>query len=178
MIGDHVAIGRLGAPKGVRGDLKVSSYSGESAHFYRLETVELRPRPGTDRGGSPPRRLRVIRVEGEGPSLTLAFEGYATPEAARALTGLELVVPREAASPLGPDEWYIDDLVGLSLVAEGKKLAVVVSVIEGGAEPWLEVRRVAGEGLSLVPFRKVFVGEVDLAAGTIELLAPWLLEEG
>ena len=198
MTSDLLSIGRLGAPKGVRGDLKVQSYSGESAHFYRLRTVELRPERGAARAAeAAPLKLRVLRVEGTGVSLTIAFEGYPSPEAARALTGLELVVPRDAASPLGPNEWYIDDLVGLSLVVEGKKVGVVLSVLEGGAEPWLEVGRSAelerdsGSALEggprqsakqgaadalIVPFRKVFVGEVDLTARTIELLAPWLLE--
>ncbi len=65
--------------------------------------------------------LKVVRVEGEGSSLTMAFEGYASPEAARALTGMEIVVPRSAASPLQPNQWYIDDLVGLSLIDAGAR---------------------------------------------------------
>jgi len=180
---ETVAIGRLGAPKGVRGDLKVHSYSGESAHFRKLKSVELR---GMDAGSGAPRtlRLQVLRVEGEGPSLTIAFEGYPSPETARFLTGMDLIVPRANASPLGPDEWYIDDLVGLAITVEGEKKAEVLSIIEGGAEPWLEVAILGTAATvappapvrkAIVPFRKVFVGEVDLKAGTIELLMPELL---
>jgi 16S rRNA processing protein RimM len=187
-----VSIGRLGAPKGVRGDLKVHSYSGESAHFRKLKVVELR---GQDAGSGAPRsfRLPVLRVEGEGPSLTIAFEGYPSPESARVLTGLDIVVPRAQAAKLKPNEWYIDDLVGLSLLVGGEKKAEVLSILEGGAEPWLEVavlgapapapagRRAkgaaapAGPRTAIVPFRKEFVGAVDLGAGTIELLVPELL---
>jgi 16S rRNA processing protein RimM len=202
---DFVAIGRLGAPKGVRGDLKVHSYSGESQHFRDLKEVELRPTAGeadSGTGASRTLRLKVERVEGSGASLTMAFPGYPSPESARALTGLDIVVPRSSASPLRPNQWYVDDLVGLVLVdasdsaAKGRRLAEVRSVLEGGAEPWLEVvaigpdvttqatqekrdpARIAdrnSERVSVVPFRKEFVGDVDLEAGTIELLVPELL---
>lgn len=175
MDSDFVSIGRLGAPKGVKGDLKVQSYSGESAHFRVLKEIELRPSAA---GGAktPSLRLKVLRVGGEGPSLTMAFEGYPSPEAARALTGRDIVVPRAEAAPLGPDEWYIDDLVGLELVSGGERLAKVASVLEGGAEPWLEAVLDGGRR-AIVPFRGVYVGEVDIAAGTIELLVPELLDE-
>jgi 16S rRNA processing protein RimM len=179
----YVSIGRLGAPKGVRGDLKIHSYSGESAHFRKLKEVELK---GKDAASGAPRtlRARVLRVEGEGPSLTMAFEGYPSPETARVLTGMDIVVPRANASPLGPNEWYVDDLVGLALVHGGSKLATVLSIIEGGPEPWLEVevaspaspKGTAKPGpRAIVPFRKEFVGQVDLSAGSIELLVPELL---
>jgi 16S rRNA processing protein RimM len=190
--GDSLAIGRLGAPKGVRGDLKVHSYSGESAHFRRIKEANLL---GSDPATGLPRslRLKVSRVEGRAESLTMAFVGYDSPEAARVLTGLDIMVPRSEAAPLGPNEWYVVDLVGLSIVHGGEKLATVRSVLEGGADPWLEVVKIDPrppeargskgtakrnpEGVSLVPFRKEFVGEVDLEAGTIELLALELLEE-
>ncbi len=186
---EYVSIGRLGAPKGVRGDLKVHSHSGESAHFRKIKEARLEA-PDTDgaAGGAPgvpsrtPRalRLKVLRIEGEGPSLTIAFEGYPSPEAARALTGMEIIVPRAEAAPLRPNEWYEDDLVGLAIVdgsdspAKGTRLGEVRSVLGGGAEPWLEVV-LPGGGTAIVPFRKEFVGEVDIGGGSIALLVPELL---
>jgi 16S rRNA processing protein RimM len=173
--GDFLAIGRLGSPKGVRGDLKIHSYSGESAHFLKLKEATLR---GLSPTGAPRElKLKVARVSAPGAadSLTIAFDGYASPESARALTGLDIVVPRSEAAALRPDEWYVTDLVGLALVAGGEKLATVRAVLEGGPDPWLEAV-LPGGGTALVPFRKIFVGEVDLEAGTIELFAPELLE--
>jgi 16S rRNA processing protein RimM len=199
---EFLAIGRLGAPKGVRGDLKVQSYSGETAHFRGLKEVDLRS-AGTGEAdpaaGAKSMKLKVLRID-EGPGgLTMAFVGYSSPEAARVLTGLEIVAPRSAAAPLKPDEYYVIDLIGLALVHEGRRMGIVRSVLEGGPDPWLEIAKaeapapkaapiaVGGDkgGLAkrpvvvypLVPFRKEFVGEVDLEAGTIELLVPELLEE-
>jgi 16S rRNA processing protein RimM len=195
--GDFLAIGRLGAPKGVRGDLKVHSYSGESAHFSKLKEATLR---GGDSATGLQRelRLKVARIGGGGDgsdaSLTIAFEGYASPEAARALTGMDIIVPRSEAAVLGPDEWYVTDLEGLSLTVGGEKVATVRTVLDGGSDPWLEVLLPApigregrdsssraakspGGRTAIVPFRKEFVGVVDVEAGTIELLAPELLDE-
>ena len=184
---DFVSIGRVGPPKGIRGDLKIHSYSGESEHFLRLDRVQLRGEgaksnhlpaahaAGPVESAAPTTlSLKVLRVEGDAGSLTMAFEGYSCPEDARILTGMDIIVARDLAAPLGPNQWYISDLIGLALVgASGERIGEVVSVLEGGAEPWLEVRvsernaeRVSernAERVSLVPFRKEFVGEVDIA---------------
>ncbi len=189
-----LAIGRLGAPKGVKGDLKLQSYSGETAHFLGLKAARLRhpaAAGATAVSGDTPSssrilELKVLRIEESGSGLTVAFAGYESPEKARVLTGMELLAPRSECAPLKQNEWYITDLVGLSLVAEGKVLATVRSVLEGGPDPWLEAVVPSGSGqggsggagrTALVPFRKEFVGEIDLNAGTIELLAPYLLDE-
>ena len=194
MSGELLSIGRLGAPKGVRGDLKVQSYSGEGAHFLKLKEAVLRgPDPAT--GSLRTLRLKIARIEGVSErggaaGMTMAFVGYFSPETARALTGMEIVVPRAEAAPLGPNEWYVTDLVGLALTVAGEKVATVRSVLDGGPDPWLEAVAIEvprsspdsqgtakrnAERVSLVPFRKEFVGKVDVEAGTIELLAPELL---
>ena len=176
-----MAIGRLGSPRGLHGDLKVHSYSGEHEHFLSLSEVDLEsPAEGTSSGGrevSELRRIRakVLRVEENASGLSMAFKGFETPESARTLTGLDIVVPRELAAPLRENEWYVADLVGLDLVCDGKVLARVASILEGGPDPWLEAQMPDGRR-ALVPFRKEFVGDVNLAAKQIELLASWLLE--
>jgi len=164
-----LAIGHLGAPRGVKGDLRVQSYSGETEHLKRLRYADLE-------GGGRSLRLKVLRCEGGPGSLSMAFEGYATPETARALTGMDIFVSREEAAPLRENEWYEVDLVGLALVgSDGKELARVKGVLSGGADPCLEAELPGGK-VALVPFRKEFVGEVEVEAGRIVLLAPWILE--
>lgn len=174
-----VAIGRLGAPRGVSGDLRVQSYSGEYDHIRGLRTVEL----VREKEGLPETRLhlKVLRAEDGHGGLTLAFEGYSMPERATILAGMEILVDKSLAAPLGENEWYTTDLVGLRLVSPDKvtSYGVVRAVCEGGSDPWLEVDRGLGAAAadrSLVPFRKEFIGEIDLAGGWIELLAPWILE--
>jgi len=167
-----LAAAKLGAPKGVKGALKVQSYSGEYAHLASLKSVLLGPE------GKPELAVptRIVAVDASARGMSAIFAGYDTPERARALTGMELFLPREAASPLAENEWYIHDLVGLRLTLSGEPVGEVVAVLDGGADPLLEVKPSKGGAACLVPFRNEFIGAVDLDSGTMELLAGWLLE--
>jgi len=166
------AVAKLGAPKGVNGFLKLHSYSGEFGHLKKLKEVLLAPEKQPDLG----KKAQIRATEGGVSNLSMAFVGYDTPEKARALTGMELFLPRSSASPLKKNEWYIRDLIGLNLVFLKEKVGVIEAVLDGGADPLLEVRLAASGGTILVPFRNGFVGAVDCEAGFLELTAGWLLE--
>jgi len=167
-----LAVAKLGAPKGINGFLKLHSYSGEFGHLKKLRDVLLAPEDRPDLG----KRVRIRGTEGGSVSLSMGFEGYDSPETARALTGMELFLPRSSASPLKKNEWYIRDLIGLKLVYMKKTAGVIEAVLDGGADPLLEVRLDDAGRKILVPFRSEFVGEVDCESGFMELTAGWLLE--
>ena len=169
MAAEKFVLGKIGAPRGLKGDLRVQSYSGEFGHIFALKTAELH-------GEGRILRLKLARATEFPDCSTIAFEGYPTPEAARALTGMEIWAPREDSAPLGENEWYVADLEGMALVdGEGRELGKVVAVIEGAADPLLEAL-LPDSRRCLVPFRKEFVGEVDDVGRRIVLLAPWILE--
>jgi 16S rRNA processing protein RimM len=171
---DAFILGRLGAPRGIKGDLKIQSYSGEFKHIFKLKSLELK-------GEGRSLIVKVLRAEEFPDGATIAFEGYPSPETARALTGLEIVAPRSGGAPLKKNEYYIVDLVGLVLRGQAgtelaaKELGKIISVVEGCADPCLEVLLPDGRKV-LVPFRKEFVGRVDVEGGAVELLARWVLE--
>lgn len=167
-----LAVAKLGAPKGVKGALKVQSYSGEFGHLASLKSVLLGPE-GKPELAKP---MRIVAVDAGAVSMSAVFAGYDSPEKARALTGMEMFLPREAASPLAENEWYIHDLVGLRLTLSGEPVGEVVAVLDGGADPLLEIKPLKGGASCLVPFRSEFIGTVDVGAGTMELLTGWLLE--
>lgn len=165
---DLLAVGRLGSPHGVRGFLRVRSYSGETAHLADLGEVLL-AREGERR------KALVEETRVAGTEVLLRLAGCDDPEDARAWTGWDILVPRSRAAPLGPGEYYIADLAGCELVLAGRTVGTVDRVLEGGEAPLLEIRMPAGRSV-LVPFRKEFVGEVDVPGRRIELLAGWILE--
>lgn len=167
-----LAVAKLGAPRGVSGFLKLHSYSGEYGHLKKLKDALVAP----EKTPGQAKTMRIKAVEVGEWGMSVAFEGYDTPEKARALTGLELFASREGASPLKSNEWYIHDLVGLKLVLGGAAVGEVLGVLDGGADPLLEVRVAASGAQVLVPFRSEFIGAVDCEAGVMELLAGWLLE--
>lgn len=179
---DHLVIGILQAPYGLKGELKVRSLSGEVDHFLRLEgrTVALRPvidgRPGATVQERAVETVRVVE-----PHLLVKFAGFDSPEKARALTGCEMLVPRSQAAGLEDGEYYIADLVGCGLVFQGAVLGTIKSVWESGAHEMLEVRiddpnEEKGWRVVQVPFCAPFVGAVDVKAKSVELLVDWILE--
>ena len=167
-----LAVAKLGAPRGLGGFLKVQSYSGEYKHLVGLRKVLA------SYGDSPAgaKLLYIREVQSGDWGASFAFEGYDSPETARVLTGMVIYLPKDEACPLSEGEYYIHDLVGLSVIRDGVRVGQVVSVLEGGADPLLEVSVDGNSARPLVPFRSLFVGDVDLKARSLVLLAGWLLE--
>jgi len=165
---DELALGRLGAPHGVDGRIRLVSFSGETEHLLALKSATLR-----GEGRVLPIRIEAARDYGDG--VLLKIEGYDSPEAAKALSGLELWAPRASAAPLEEDQYYYADLVGCVLRAGDATVAEVVAVCDAGGGDLLEVRKPDGSS-AYVPFRKEFVGRVDIASRAIELVAPWILD--
>jgi 16S rRNA processing protein RimM len=169
---EMLAVAKTGTPRGLGGHLKLHSYSGEFKHLLKLKEVLLAPESRPMEG----KMMAIAGFQSGAWGASVLFKGYESPEKAKALTGLVLYLPRDKVSPLSEGEYYIHDLVGMALVFQGNVEGKVEAVLDGGADPLLEVRRVQKEGSFLVPFRSVFVGRVDLTERTIELVAGWLLE--
>jgi 16S rRNA processing protein RimM len=164
----EVRIGVIGRPHGVHGAVKIRSYSGEVDHFRSLREVDVELE-----GRRRPYRIRDVRIQGMTPVIT--FEGVATPEAARLLTGGELWVPEDSAAPLGEGEFYLRDLVGCTVASRSAVFGVVVGVIDAAQAPLLEVELTDGT-VRMVPFMRVYVGDVDIGSRRIELETPWILD--
>ena len=170
-----LAVARLGSPRGLHGYLKVHSFSGEYGHILKLKEVILYPPQSAIQQSSTPRKLKVRGFESGDWGIAIAFIGFDSPEKARELVGMEIVVPREQACPLKDNEWYISDLVGMDLVYQGAVMATVASVLDGGPDPLLEAKLQRDGKTVLVPFRNEFIGKVDTLAGNMELLVDWIL---
>lgn len=165
-----IAIGAVRTAFGVKGWLKLTSFSGEWSHFADLETVSLK---AANRKTTREYRVEGFRLQQGGGHMKLA--GIDTPEAGKTLSGSEILVPKAHAAQLDEGEWYLGDLVGMSLVDDkANVLGEIVGFIEA-ADDLLEIRKTDGKQL-LVPFRAQFVGEPDLESRTLVLTAPWLMD--
>jgi len=156
----------VGPPFGLTGRLKIESTSGEKDHFLGLKKVALRL--------GHLEKEYVIEDIFTAP-LSVKFAGIDSPDAAKTLTGAEILVPREQAAPLREGEFYIEDLRGLKVIAESKTIGIISDVIEGGGGFLAELLLASGEK-RLVPFRNEFFGSVDPVSGQVELLTSWILE--
>ena len=168
---EFLAIGSIRTSHGVKGLLKVQSFSGEIDHFFDLEEVTLKDKRGRERV------FTVERVTQNGKELLMKLKGIDTPEMGKTFSGCEIWVPREMAAPCDEGEFYYADLIGCRLYHGEKTLGTVLSVTDGGGGTLLEVERAEGEGRFFVPFRREFIGQVDVAGKAVELLELWVAEE-
>jgi 16S rRNA processing protein RimM len=147
---------------GVHGEVRVEALGGDVKRFVRglrLHTEDGRAL--TVRSARAPARAGVL----------LSFEEVLDAAAAAALQGAYLCVDSDAARPLGPDEWFIWQLVGLRAIdSEGRSLGVVEDIEVSVGNDVLVVRHDAG--LRRFPMVRQFVRSVDLAARTVTI-DPW-----
>ena len=143
----------------------MESLSGEHDHLIALERAYL------DTVGA----WRDLRVRGGGRRLIASVEGIAESEAAAALRGTLLFVPREQAAPLDPDEYYVADLVGMAVVYRMRRRGVVSGVWDSGADTMLEVTLSEGSRCH-VPLNRRFVRAVQRGRKRIVLRVDWILQ--
>ncbi|MCB1384298.1 MAG: ribosome maturation factor RimM [Nitratireductor sp.] len=156
-----VLIAVIGAPHGVRGEVRVKPF-GEAD---RLDQYG----PLFDAAG---RRFTIETLRPQKSVLVVRFAEVAGREAAEALNGVELFVPRGALPETEEDEFYLSDLIGLEAVSpEGERLGVVKAVDNYGAGDVVEIKFAAGGG-DLFAFTRENFPTVDVAAGRIVFVPP------
>jgi 16S rRNA processing protein RimM len=154
-----VVLGRVGAPFGVQGWVKVRSYTDPAAGIASYPQWTL------VRGGEA-RQVRVLESKRAGQAIAVRLEGVDTREAAQALNGSDVQVDRSDLPATGPKEHYLHDLVGLEAVnRDGVRLGRVKGYLELPAHPVAVLEDGTRERLvPVVPERLV---AVDLVAGRI-----------
>jgi 16S rRNA processing protein RimM len=154
-----VVLGRVGAPFGVQGWVKVTSYTDPLAGIADYATWSLVR-------GAEVRQYRVLESKRAGQGIAVRLEGVETREAAQALTGAEVQVDRSELPPTGPKEHYLHDLVGLEAVnRDGIALGQVEGFLDLPAHPVAVLRQGKVERLvPMVPER--FLG-ADLETGRV-----------
>lgn len=158
----RVQVARVLGAHGVHGLVKLLPLTEDPASVAELPGLE-------DEAG----RAVSVRIEGSHKgALLVRMAGIATREAAEALRGAALYVPRSALPEPEADEFYFADLVGLEVEMAGEVLGTVIAVADFGAGPLLEVRPQASGGTVYVPFTRETVPRVDIAAGRMEVVLP------
>ena len=159
-----VLVGRFGAPQGVRGEIRIKSYTADPLGIGDYG-------PLSDETGA--RKFEIERLRPLKDDMLVAkVKGLADRDAAGALTGVSLFVAREKLPPPEEDEFYIADLIGLAAVSpEGEAIGVVKNVLNFGAGDILEIAPGAGDTLML-PFTKEVAPSIDFTGGKIVVVRP------
>jgi 16S rRNA processing protein RimM len=162
-----VVMGEVLGPYGIRGWLKVRSYAESPGALLDYPTWWLKPARGA--AWSEFRRQDGRLHSGV---LVAALGGVDTREAALAMKGFEVGVPRATLPAAAEGEFYWDDLTGLAVVnRSGVVLGEVRGITQHGAHPLLRVARPSAASGSerLIPFVAAIIDRVDVDAGRIEV---------
>ena len=153
-------VGRVGKPHGVRGEIRVTMHTDEPERFTWLEEIFV----GVDN----PRAVGVETVRYHKTFVLLKLEGYDNRTAVEALRGEWLQVPEEQAIALEEGEFFLYELIGLTMVtAAGELVGKVKEIIETPANNVFVVKGSKGE--RLIPDIDDVVETIDLDAGTITI---------
>ncbi len=161
-----VCLGRIVGAHGVRGIVRVQSHTANPDDLTAYGIL-------SDESGA---RRFALTVTGHVKGLVLArVDGVDDRDAAEALRGTDLYVPRAALPPTEGEEYYHADLVGLRAESEdGTALGRVSAVHDHGAGPIVEIQPPDGPS-TLIPFTREHVPSVDIEAGRMVVTAQ---EEG
>jgi 16S rRNA processing protein RimM len=160
---EPLVMGRIAAPFGVRGWLRVAAWSEDPVTLLSYRTWSIRKK------GDAWRSVEVVEARPQSPGLVALLRGIGSREEAAALRGCEVGVPRAALAALKAGEIYWTDLIGLEVVnREGTALGRVAEVSGYGAHPVLHVTG-EGEAERLIPFVPSYVERVDVAGGRIDV---------
>lgn len=153
-------VGVITSTHGIRGEVKVFPTTDDRNRFYELKDVILDT-------GKEQKTLEIEHVKFFKNMVILKFKGFDNINDIEIYKGKDLLVTRENAVELGPDENFIADLIGLSVVTdEGEELGVLKDVMQTGANDVYVVERTDKKEL-LLPAIKQCILDVDLESGKI-----------
>lgn len=161
----RILVGRFGAPHGVRGEVRLQSFTQDPADIGTYGAL-------ADKAGTQRYEIKSLRPVKD--NLFVArVAGIADRTAAETLTNIELFVPRAALPSPDEEEFYLIDLIGMTAVDEaGAAIGTVIAVPNYGAGDILEVAPATGGETLLLPFTKAVVPTVDVAAQRVTVVFP------
>lgn len=163
MTSAQICVARIGAPHGVRGQVRLWTFTEDP--FAVLDYGPLATKDGK-------RTFEVDDVREAKGHLVATLKGVASREEAERLNGIELYVARDALPAPDDDEYYHADLIGLAAVnAAGEPIGRVLAMHNFGAGDIIEIAPAEGATL-LLPFTNAVVPVVDIKAGKVVVELP------
>ncbi|OYU89337.1 MAG: 16S rRNA processing protein RimM [Bradyrhizobiaceae bacterium PARB1] len=163
----QICVARIGAPHGVRGQVRLWTFTEDP--YAVLDYGPLSSKDGK-------RTIEVDNVREAKGHLVATLKGVTDRDAAARLNGVELYISRDALPDTEDGEYYHADLIGLAAVnAAGEAIGRVVAMHDFGAGDIIEIAPPSGPTL-LLPFTDAVVPTVDIAGGKVVIDMPGEIE--
>ena len=160
MMEDTLRVGVISSTHGVRGEVKVFPTTDDVTRFKELKEVILDT-------GKEQKILTIEHVKFLKNMAILKFKGYDNINDIEIYKGKDLLIPREQAVKLAPNENFIVDLIGLKVVTEdGDTFGVMPDVLQTGANDVYVVATPEGKEV-LLPAIPSCILDVNLETSTM-----------
>lgn len=171
MTEDWLMIGKIVSPQGLKGEVRILSYSDFPERF---ENAGKRWIAASEK--DEPQEMLLLsgrEVAGKKNLFVVRLEGINDCDRAEALRNYLMFIPTSDRPYLEHNEYMIADLVGCQVYHQptGKLLGEVISIIAAGND-LLEVRNANNDEIELIPFVEVMVPFVDVKQKRIEVTPP------
>jgi 16S rRNA processing protein RimM len=168
-VSGRIRVARIGAAHGVRGEVKLWSFTQEPMAIADYGPLE------TEDGAQ---RFEIETLRPAKDFLVARIAGVADRDAAAKLCNLELFVARDKLPPIEEDDtYYHADLVGMAAITpQGVPIGNVTAIHNFGAGDLIEIASSAGGEPLLLPFTESVVTEIDMALRQITIVLPNVVE--
>ena len=149
----HILVGKIVGPQGIRGEVRVQTFTDTPVDFKKLKIKSVRFNDGD---------FKFVRTVPNSNVIIAKISGIDDRNAAETLRGTELFIERSALPDLKENEFYQADLIGFDVVRNGTKIGVIDCFQNYGAGDIIELDN--GDMVS-------FIGaEVDMQNKTVKVL--------
>ena len=149
---DLVSVGVITGAHGIQGEVKLRSFTAEPQAIASYNPLR------TAAGGT----IEIASLRAQKDGFIARLKGVTDRNAAEAMKGTELFVPRERLPAPEAGEVYLHDLIGNEVVlADGTLLGEVAGIANYGASDLIDVKRDGRKDTVLIPFAAGFVLQAD-----------------
>ncbi len=124
-----ILVGKIVAMQGVRGDVRVQTYSENPGDFQKFKVQSAKFNPDD---------FKFVRVVPNSDVIIAHIKGFEDRTSAEVLRGTELFIDRDALPATEPDEYYQADLIGFAVMRDGEKIGTITGFQNFGAGDIIE----------------------------------------
>ena len=150
---DLILVGAISGAKGLKGEVLIKYFAQNPSVFKQYSYVFIGPSRD---------KYSIDRYSSQKENLSVTFNEINNRTEAEKLKGQEVFIEKIQLKDLNEDEWYHQDLIGLSVeTLEGKKFGIIKAIYNFGAGDILEIKLMNNK-IEMIPFNKDYVLDIIL----------------
>jgi 16S rRNA processing protein RimM len=157
---EKILMGKIVNVVGLKGEVKVYSYTDRNERFEELETIWLDNK-----------QYNIQNVRYQNKVVIIKLEGINDRNQAELQRNKKVYIEETDLQELPEDTYYVRDLIGMEVVTETEKLGEITDVIQNAAQDLYEVKTEDGKKI-YIPVVKQFVLDVDMETRVVKVELP------